>query len=387
MTNTDEFPGEEDVEIVVGDEKQQDFKPRMKIKRWDNEVNFSVGLITERRGGREKVGEKVEWNDEHGTKARFYQKPGEEFEFEIELAEKPATNTILLSIETKGLRFLYQPPLTQKEIDDGCERPDNVVGSYAVYHKTMKGNYVGGKNYRAGKAFHIYRPHVTDAEGKREWCDMDITGSMMRITVPDGLTYPVIIDPTFGVDPASPGGSWDNSWRDYLQGSVFTSPADILTAQSISFYMREVAESYSGAAAAYDVKGLIVLKSNKNIITNGIGGPVTVPAAETGAWFTSVFGTDPSLSNSTEYILCKLNNGDDGSGFPPWSPAPEIAYDVGAVDQDFYDNSNSYTSPTHPTDAVFGMHDYEYSFYVTYTPLPSAPSAGMQPLLIALFGG
>ncbi|GAJ08531.1 unnamed protein product, partial [marine sediment metagenome] len=72
------------------------------------------------------------------------------FEFEIVLKEKPATNQIVLDIQARGLRFSYQPPLTQQEIDRGADRPDNVVGSYAVYHATKKNN-----QYMTGKAFHM----------------------------------------------------------------------------------------------------------------------------------------------------------------------------------------------------------------------------------------
>ncbi len=33
-----------DWETVIGDEKQTDFLPRVKIKKWNNEVNLSIGL-------------------------------------------------------------------------------------------------------------------------------------------------------------------------------------------------------------------------------------------------------------------------------------------------------------------------------------------------------
>jgi len=75
MSNTYDFPGKEDVRITVGDEKQADFFPRMKIKRWDNEVNFSVGIISDHRGTDKKETDRVEWDDGHGVKARFYDKP------------------------------------------------------------------------------------------------------------------------------------------------------------------------------------------------------------------------------------------------------------------------------------------------------------------------
>lgn len=242
MTNTYEFPGKEDVELIIGDEKQVDFFPRMKIKRWDNEVNFSVGVVSEYQGVNQKVADKVEWNDGHGVGAKFYQKSSEEFEFEISLDRKPLTGFVLLSIETKGLDFFYQPPLTQKEIDDGNIRPDNVVGSYAVYHQTMKGDYsqIGGKNYRAGKAFHIYRPKAFDDNGEWAWCEMNISGGGMKITMPqpflDTAKYPIIIDPTFGYD--SVGASIFNTSADAMYGSLFTSPSDMGTVQKIWVYMK-----------------------------------------------------------------------------------------------------------------------------------------------------
>jgi len=57
-------------ETVVGDEKQPDFYPRVKVKRWDNEVNFSVGV--QDTGGDFTVdGSKVEWTKNDIT-AVFY---------------------------------------------------------------------------------------------------------------------------------------------------------------------------------------------------------------------------------------------------------------------------------------------------------------------------
>ena len=344
MTNTYEFPSKEDVELIVGDEKQPNFFPRMKIKRWGNEVNFSIGIISTFLGSHNKVGDIVEWNDGHGVGTKLYQKPGDQFEFEISLDEKPLTGYVLLSIEAKGLNFFYQPPLTQEEIDKGNIRPDNVVGSYAVYHKVMKGNYIGGNNYRAGKFCHIYRPHVTDAKGKREWCKMDITGALMKITIPDGLVYPVVIDPTFGY--TNIGGTLFVMGSDHLKGSIFTSPSDIDTAQSISIYATRYAVKH-----AY-LKGVIVLNSNLNIITNGVGSPSSLVSGDD--WYVSDFATDPSPAPSTEYVLMAIS-----------SDSCHLAYDTGATNQGYNDLTNSYDSPTDPTDAT--SDDREYSIYCTYT--------------------
>ena len=350
MTSTYEFLGKEDVEVVIGDEKQPDFYPRMKIKRWDNEVNFSIGIISTFQGSHNKVGDIVEWNDGHGIGAKFYQKPGDKFEFEISLDERPLTGFVLLSIDTKGLDFFYQRSLTQKEIDNGNIRPDNVVGSYAVYHKTMNGNYIGGNNYRAGKFCHIYRPHVTDANNKQLWCDMEITGSVMKITIPDGLVYPVVIDPTFG--NTNTGASNAHIFNDYLDGSVFTSPADADTAQSVSVCVEKEYDDFN-------IKGVIVLRSNLNIITNGIGSPSAVITSDTWIWVESDFATDPSLTISTDYVLMYVANYNH-----------YVAYDDGVTDQGC-EGHNDYSSPSDPTDNTFDTK--KYSIYCTYT----AAAAGL----------
>ena len=577
-------PGE-DVEIIVGDEKQDKFFPRMKIKRWDNEVNFSVGIITDEKGSNGMVGDKVEWDDGHGTKARFYEKKpyqpptavpsnfrhidlgeinpdrmaalhelpvgdptiityvpdrdvfmmfgytpladnvvdisaipamryrgyGQEaavmfgdpntfiidiqfddtvysadaiyaalsdayckvfdltgrrkyynaagekvvsfaitkdhvigylrlqkidrekfllyctdiikndaacykvgglgigyddvcamvsdtftmvvglltdkekthvidiekivggdgwindairtdtdynternvmevrsqtlrdrFEFEIEIAEKPVSGEVLLSIETKGLDFFYQP----HDVPEGCWRPDNVKGSYAVYHKDMQ----GGK-YRAGKAFHIYRPFVTDANGKQAWCDMKITGVVMHISIPGGLVYPIVIDPTFGCAPDDPGSSWQSTGGVPIFdmfGSLFISPADIATAQSVTAYCVD-----SDLSGSFSIKGIAVLHSNLNIITDGVGSPAGVTSSA--AWSTSDFASDPDIDASTEHVLFIIPSSTGSNN--------KLAYDVGDTDQG-HKCDNDYTTPTNPTDAVHNNN--LYSIYCTY---------------------
>ena len=354
----------DEIETVIGDEKQPSFYPRMKIKRWGNEANFSVGVISDKPGGYTDVEDKIEWVAEDGIKARFYEKNDNDLEFEIELPFKPQSNTIELSIRTKGLNFFYQPELTQDEIDNGCIRPNEVIGSYAVYHNSRRGDYskAGGANYRTGKAFHIYRPEAIDAYGMRVWCNMhiDVKQNIMTITVPQEFLncaqYPVIIDPTFGCSPSSPGGSWYTGAANDLMGSLFTSPSDADTADDIRMYMKEA--PMMGAPSAYDVKGVIVLHSNLNILTNGIGGATTVPASETGAWFTSTFATAPALSASTGYVLMLIHN---ALGMLN----AHVAYDTGSADQGHIDYTNDYTTPINPTDAAHSTH--KFSIYCTYS--------------------
>lgn len=112
-------------------------------------------------------------------------------ELAIELNAPPDTNCFSYHLESSGLTFWYQPALTDEEINSGVERPDSVVGSYAVYHAS-------------GKAYHIYRPKAWDSRGDTVWCDMQIDSRahQLTVTVPQEFlkrsAYPVVVDPTIG---------------------------------------------------------------------------------------------------------------------------------------------------------------------------------------------
>src|SRR4030042_1498594 len=125
------------------------------------------------------------------------------YKYFLYLNEPPATNKIEFDIETSGLDFFYQPELTQQEIDDGCIRPPEIVGSYAVYHQTKGGmNDSAGKEYKVGKAFHIYRPHIIDAEGTETWGNLHIENGIYSVEIPqdflDTAVYPIKSNDTFG---------------------------------------------------------------------------------------------------------------------------------------------------------------------------------------------
>src|SRR3990167_6265919 len=203
------------IRVEVGDSKQADFKPQVKIMRWDNEVNFSLRAIEHPDATIETEGEKIKYITPE-YEVHQYDKPeaGEDggFEFEWILPSKSSSNVLTATIQTKGLNFFYQPQLTQEEINEGSSRPENVVGSYAVYHKTKGGmNDIAGMEYKAGKAFHIYRQKVTDANGVETWGELNIDeqNGLLTVTIDqtwlDNAVYPVIVDPTFGY--TSLGGS------------------------------------------------------------------------------------------------------------------------------------------------------------------------------------
>lgn len=200
------------IEIEIGDSKQSDFLPQAKIMRWDNETNFSLRFVDNEPGepvieteGKviKYIKPKVEFHAYELDPSELGEDGG--LEIELLLKEKPDTNKFDFTLQTKGLDFFYQPALTQQEIDDGSSRPENVVGSYAVYHKTKGGmNRIDGMEYKVGKAFHIYRPKVTDANGVETWGELNIDeqNGLLSVTIDqawlDTAVYPILVDPTFG---------------------------------------------------------------------------------------------------------------------------------------------------------------------------------------------
>ena len=181
------------IELIVGDDKQPDFKPQVKIQRWDNEGNFSARLVnTEPTPTVSTQANKIIWLGDK-TETHFYDiAPNEEhpegaYEFEVILKEKPLTNKIEFTLETKGLDFFYQPELTQEEKDQGNIRPENVVGSYAVYASENKINYIGGKEYKCGKVGHIFRPKIDDSAGMEVCGKLHIEKGILSVTIPQAF--------------------------------------------------------------------------------------------------------------------------------------------------------------------------------------------------------
>lgn len=245
------------VDAEIGNIKSPDFKPHLKLNRWDGECFLAVGFETDETPIPEQAADRLKWKGSK-VEAHFYPLEPREVitgknkstqnelggvEFEIVLKEKPASNILTFPIESEGLRFAYQPPLhpdhptwADRNGDGKADRfcPENVVGSYAIYHATKKNN-----EYMTGKAFHIYRPHLVDALGAEAWADLNISNGALTITLPqqflDEAVYPVTIDPTFGY--TTEGSSWTEIaagglWTARL-GSAWTMPAPGGTANYI----------------------------------------------------------------------------------------------------------------------------------------------------------
>lgn len=175
------------VEAVVGDEKQVEFMPRLKLKVWDNECNLSIGVpvTAEKVAYSQNEDGVISWQ-QGKNEARFYSVDNG-YEFEVVLSEPPKSNVIEFTLnDAKELVFYYQPELTKEEVAEGHVRPDDVVGSYAVYHASRSNVHKGGdaEKYKVGKAFHIYRPKIYDADKKWTWGVLNIQGETLTVTIP-----------------------------------------------------------------------------------------------------------------------------------------------------------------------------------------------------------
>lgn len=352
-------------------------RPEMRLKKWDNEVNLGVAYSKVKgQGSRNLLSNKMEWKD---AKEEVHAYPIDEnnFEFEVVLKEKPDTNIFDFTIDgAENLDFFYQPEISNEQAQflatkKGITlleakrkiRPENIVGSYAVYHKEKKNQIEGQTNYATGKAFHIYRPKAIDDNGTEIWAELSYENGILRVIAPqsflDSAIYPVRIDPTFGY--TSLGASVLGPSQDKLYGSVFTSPSDMGTVSTIHHAI------VSDLGTGRFFKQVVVLHSDLNIVTNGVSNATAIPydADQHADSFTSSsFATAPTLSASTDYILFVIHSDGDWSNYS--------LYDTGSANQYHFDGSNSYTTPTNPTDAVHGddnggPSNAKVSSYITYT--------------------
>lgn len=359
------------IEVEIGDSKDgAKYFPQAKIMRWDNEVNFSLRYKDEETG-REDVtidNDRFEWV--RGDKeVHIYDKAevGEAggLEFEVILHKKPDSNVLEFTLETKGLDFFYQPEITDEEAQPLADyesisleeakrkiRPENILGSYAVYHSEKNGNY-SDVEYKTGKFCHVYRPKIIDNNGDWVWGELEIKNSKLTVTISqeflDNAIYPILVDPTFGYDTLGSSSAFSNDSDVY--GSKFTGAAGEVTKITAGV------EGVFGPPTGY-VKCLIIDESSLNIITNGTSDAVNTGTDGTPAFNDFTFSSNPAVT-ATDYVLGAIAE-----------YYFIIAYDSGDTDQGYVDSSNSYSSPANLGSAT--NNNNKYSIYATYTVFPVA---------------
>jgi hypothetical protein len=339
------------IETEVGDSKQEVFYPQLKIKRWDNEVNFSIRLKEDSPSSVFDIADGKVSYDNIDKSAHFYPL-GNGHEFEVVLKEQPKSNVIEFTIQSKGLDFFYQPELTEQEIIDGCMRPDNVVGSYAVYHSTKANNNTKGKTYFTGKFCHIYRPKAIDSEGIETWCDLfiDIEKEIATITIPqkflDNAAYPIVIDPEFGFH--TKGGSVSGFVGNYQIGCDFTLSVDG-TANFLSMWCKR--NDATATQIQFGIYSGNTLKGNT--------GSVDMPTDATGNWCPNNNVISGGSLTAGTLRLCFNHN----------AVSPALWYDSTAINGGY--QSKAFGSWSDPA-SWSTYNNLKWSIYCDYT----AASAG-----------
>ena len=383
----------DEINVIVGDDKVPDtFIPQVKLMRWTNETNFSVRLKdTEYEKATITTDkDKIIW-DKDNIKIEFFDYAEGEGGHKMiwYLKSKPLTNKVEFSLQSKGLDFFRQPPLTeeyqngyseefQKEIVvtetqvndlEGnvlVERPENVVGSYAVYHSTKGGmNDINGKEYKCGKAFHIYRPHIIDAEGKETWGILHIENGIYSVEIPqeflDKAIYPIKSNDEFGYH--SDGGAVLAGSASAAHGS-YLNPVASANGSVNSIFTRGYADD---GKTTLRLKGFIT-NSSSEILANGVGGIVDPPeGAGSITWNESVYSSKPSVVKDSSYYIWVVK----GVTF-----YYQQSYDTGSGTNSAYENDNNYTTPTNPSSVTTSTR--KYSIYANYTPAAGAGPANLK---------
>lgn len=210
---------------------------------------------------------------------------------DIEYSVKPPKTEVFRVDSPANLEWTYQGELTAEQKEKGWIRPDNVIGSYAIY------DTVTDKKFG-----HLYRPKLIDANGDVAWGEMHYESGSLTVTMPskwlDNAAYPITLDPDFGKTTVGATlGSGDNK---YAIGPYSPASNGTLTSMSLQYTKHPSlpfaatnfkTALYSDSAGAPSAK---LAESNEG---------TTVQAT----WVTVTMTTSPSISSSTSYWLVVIN--------------------------------------------------------------------------------
>jgi len=376
----------DEINVEIGDSKQTEFYPQIKLMRWTNETNFSVHLKdTEYEKATITTDkDKIIW-DKDNIKIEFFDYAEGEGGHKMVwyLKSKPLTNKVEFSLQSKGLDFFRQPPLTEeyqngyseefkkeivvsetqvKDLEGNVlvERPENVVGSYAVYHQTKGGmNDINGKEYRTGQAFFIYKSHITDAEGKQTWAILNIDtekgifSEEISQKFLDEAIYPLRSNLTFGF--TSIGTTDYAGGPNYIIASIRDTPAQNGNVNSVSLYTRTASIPFTSGvyndSTSYPGTLLVDTAEGTSVLTD---------------WVTLNTDSSPAITAGTYYWLGFNNSvqillkGSDLTGGTKYKASTYV----------------SGTLPNFPASA--STANWKFSIYATYTPAGGGGPANLK---------
>jgi hypothetical protein len=151
---------------------------------------------------------------------------------------------------------------------------------------------------------------------------------------------------SFG-NPTQSGSSYTSIGANQMYGQSFTSGSSAATVTQIVFYGRSSYGTINSKA--------VITNSSGYILTNGVSNLLGITS--TAGWKTLTFATPPTISPSTSYTLMIVAA----------SASVRIYYTSTTGGSEKIDTTNSYTTPTNPTDWTTGRHQYSIYANTTWT--------------------
>lgn len=326
---------------LLGGVGDSNFIPEVELNKWD-EVKLKVWSEEEGDAKAVQKDNKLTWKNKDKSKEyNFYEKTAQEigsedggFEYEIILNEKPKSNIISLKIDTENLVYYKQ-----KNDDYDFYNADGKTGDYTK---------LGGKNYKTGMAFRLYKPILIDNKKKKYDCEVEIKDDNLKIVIPDidNSNFPAILDPTFGYTSGCPDTGQAIGGGNRLTGGPETSGSEYASLKVDSITM------CTTAVGNANMKGVLV-NSSFGIVE--VCGAVGVTAGT--RYVTSTCSGSVTISPSTTYYISAIYDSNNAQ-----SP-----YGTRTGFRGYYDYSNSYSSPSAPSDKkLLGADNAQYG-YVTYS--------------------
>lgn len=255
----------------------------------------------------------------------------------VDKVPRSPINILRVPIVCENTRWSKQLALTQKEIDEGYFRPENIINTHSVYHANEKNNELG-----SGKMLQTYRVKVIDADGNWVWCDSDVDRyldpTMIIYTAPmefmENAVYPVTWDPDYG--DTGIGGSWAllalvaNAYR---KASAWPIPSATVN------YMRAYLSGIAGDTT--DCKAVINEKDSggPNIHDEEAGPVENLACAAAAHWEEFTFSGE--LLGSGTHLLGIIGKSGVSFGY-------QIAYDTDSAAASYNSASANYGAPPDP---------------------------------------
>ena len=220
----------------------------------------------------------------------FRRLDGDRFEYDVVLLKEPESNVISITLDfPEGLSFYRQ--YSEQELGKAAEKySPEVFDSYAVYWKERNGPF------KTGKFCHIYRPLIHDALKHTIWGAMDITGHILRITIPEDwladAVYPVVVDPIVGTQTRGAfntiqwwyGEDTVDFYFDVKMGLTRFTAATPITGACTSYIYSSYNNESGGQAALYSNSGSnpsTRLSRNEQVVSLQRSTPAWVPSTFT----------------------------------------------------------------------------------------------------------